>query len=206
MALTVLLAAAALMACGDSSGGSAKDEQAAEAVILKLSDLPQGSALAKKAVVSERCSPVTYFRSYATAVNAPPGFVLPEVELLQTVGVFEDEEQARKAFDEITSEAARDCVGAEMQKTARRMAGTSGELGTKFVHRSLPDETTRAMRLVLSTGFGGVEVERTAMLHGRMLTTLTFISQNQPIKQGLWESVSHNTANRIDKAASSIES
>lgn len=203
-ALAAVLAAVVLAACGSGST-PVSDEQGAQAVVLEASELPPGSTVAKRALVSEECSPVTYFQSYATAVADPFGFLLPEAELLQTVGVFKNTKQARKAFAEVTSKSARDCVGAELQRTARQLAGESGNLSSKAVPRSLPGEVTRTMRLELFTLFAGVGIERTAILHGRLLTTLTFISKSQPLSEDLWDSVTHYAADLIDETASSIE-
>lgn len=174
--------------------------------MLDVSKLPDGSTVAKKALVSEECNPITYFQGYATSVADPLGFfLLPEVELLQTVGVFKNATQARKAFAEVTSKSARDCVGAQMQKTALQLAGARGNLSSEEVPRSLPGEVTRTMRLELTTAFGGAELQRTAILHGRLLTTLTFISKDQ-VSMDLWKSVSRYAADLVDNAASSIES
>jgi hypothetical protein len=194
-----------LGACG-SADRAVSDKQAAQAVVLEVSSLPPGSTVAKEAIVGEKCDPITYFKSYATATAAPFGFFLPKGELLQTVGVFKNSVQAHRAFAAVTSKSARDCVGAQMQKTVRLVSGSSGDLRAEAAPRPLPGETTKTMRLVLSSKLAGAEVERTAILHGRLLTTLTFIALNQPLSQDLRESVSHYAANLVDKAASSIES
>jgi hypothetical protein len=204
-ALAAVLAAAVLATCG-SGEASISDKEGAQAVVLKVSGLPDGSTLAKKPLVPEQCNPVRYFQSYATAVEDPFGFLLPEAELLQTVGVFRNSQEARKAFDEITSKSARDCIGAQMQKFSRQEGGGRGELRAETVPRSLPGETTRAMRLVLASAFAVGEIERTAILHGRLMTTLTFISLNQRVSQDLWESVASSAADLVDETASSIES
>lgn len=203
-ALAAVLAAVVLAACG-SDDTPVNDKQAAQAVVLEVSELPPGSTVAKSALVSEKCNPVTYFQSYATAVADPFGFLLPEAELLQTVGLFKNTAKARKAFAEVTSKSARDCIGAQLRTTARQLAGESGTLTSEDVPRSLPGEVTRTMRLELFTVFGAVDLERTAILHGRLLTTLTFISKNQTLSKNLWESVSHYAADLVNKAASSIE-
>lgn len=204
MALSVLLAAV-LTACGSADTAVVSDKQVAQAVVLDVSDLPSGSVAAKEALVGEKCDPVTYFRGYATATADPLGFLLPEIELLQTVGVFESSGQAHRAFSEVTSKSARDCVGAQMQKTIRQVTRLSGDLHSEAAPQSLPGETTKTMRLVLTNKIANAEVERTAILHGRLLTTLTFISLNRPLSRDLWESISHDAAGLVGKAASSIE-
>jgi len=194
-----------LASCGSSGVTAGDDHEEANQVVLELTDLPTHSTVAKKTAVSNKCSPATYFRSYATAVATPRPFVLPGSELLQIVGIFKSDGEARRAFDQITSAAARNCIGAEMHKTALQAVGEPGNMTTEFVPRRLPGETTRAMRLYLAVGLGSVEVERTAILHGRALTTLTFITQFQPLKQAYWKSISDRAAERLDEAVTSIE-
>lgn len=195
-----------LTACGSSEKDPISDKQGAQAVVLKMSDLPEGSVKAEEELVSENCDPVNYFQSYASAVAAPLGFILPEIELLQTVGTFKTSKEARKAYDEVTSKSARDCVGVQMLKGTLQQTGSKGTLRSKSVPKSVPGETTKTMRLVVNAPLASVEVQRTAILHERLLTTLTFISLNQPLSPELWESISRRAAVRVDKAASSIAS
>lgn len=202
--VTMLVVVVALTACG-STGASVSDKEAAQDILLEVSELPSGSSAIKKANVSEKCGPTTYFRNYATAVAAPPGFSLPTAELLQDVGVFKSDGEARRAFAAITSTKARGCVASQMQQQSLQLVGQRGQLSTETVPRTLPGETTRSMRLQLSFGFGWLEVERTAILHGRALTALTFISQSQPLKQAYWKSISVNAAGSLDDTVSSIE-
>src|SRR3954447_25736997 len=101
MSRTICLAhlvvlAAVLTACGSSEKDPISDKQGAQAVVLQMSDLPEGSVKAEEELVSENCDPVNYFQSYASAVASPLGFILPEIELLQTVGTFKTSQEARK--------------------------------------------------------------------------------------------------------------
>jgi len=200
----VAVLAAAMTACGSGEQDSTADKQVAQAVVLQMSDLPEGSIKAEEALVSEDCDPIEYFKSYASAIAAPFGFVLPHIELLQTVGTFETSEEARKAFDEVSSKAARDCVGVQMLKGIHQQTGSKGALRAKSIPKSIPGETTRTMRLVARAPLASVEVQRTAILHERLLTTLTFISLNRPLNPALWESISRQAAARVDRAASSL--
>lgn len=211
LALLAFLAIA-LAACGSDQASSGEtqaaplsDKQAAQAIVLEVSDLPKGSSEAKKALVSESCNPVNYFQSYASAVADPFGFIVPDGEILQAVGVFENPSQARKAYDAITSKSARACVGAQMQKSIREVTGSGGELTFKPPRWTLPGETMRTMRLTVFSPFANAEVQRTAILRDRLLTSVTFISLNKSLDRELWESVSRRTAERVDEVASSIE-
>jgi len=201
--------AIAFAACGsdEKQEPSLSDKQGAEEIVLEVSDLPKGSTEAKKALVSRNCDPTASYRSYASATARPFGFVLPTgQQILQTVGVFESPNQARKAFDEITSKPARACVGAEMQRSMRVAAGGSGKLRFMPSQWSLPNETARTMRLVVVSPLAAAEVQRTAILQGRLLTSVTFISLNSSLGRDLWESVSRRSADRLDRVASSVES
>jgi len=204
LGLGLFLAAAGMTACGSKSEPMGDDE-AAQSVVLGVSQLPSGSKPSKKPLVSERCSPVSYFRDYAKAVVASPGFILPEGELLQQVGIFKNEGDARRAFDAVTAKAAWRCVGREAQRVAKEFTGREGELALKRVSRKLPNVEARGLNMRLVLRLGSVEVERTAILDGRVLTTVTLISQNQPLNPSYSPSISRAAARSLTETLASIE-
>jgi hypothetical protein len=201
----VLALALVLSSCG-SENSSISDAEGAKAVILDVSELPKGSTKAQEALVSEACDPATYFEDYATATADPFGFILPNVELLQTVGVFETPEQAKRAFDEVSSKAARSCVQTQMQKGIAKATGEQGKVTSEDDPQPVSDGTAKTMRLLVSADLATVELKRTAILEERLLTTVTLISLNQPLSKDLWEEITGNAANRASDTVASLES
>lgn len=198
LALLTALAVTGTPACGSNSDAPDKSHTARKA-LLGLSDLPPGSKTADKPIVGDKCSPASYFRGYAREVQTPPGFHMNGADLLQNVGVFADEHDARRAFAAITSQRSRSCIAGELQRAARE-AGVKGEPTSEEVDRRLPGAKIHVMRVDLSVGFSTVHVERTAILDGRAVSTLTFISRNKPVRRAYWDSLVPKATGRLADA------
>lgn len=197
----LLLASIAIGAAGCGSGSDAPDESAtARQALLRLADLPPGSRAARKPIAGDECSPASYFRDYATGVATPPGFHMKAGDLLLNVGVFDDERDAHRAFAAITSPRSRSCIGRELQRAAVERAGASGDLESGEVDRRLPGREIHVMRVDLSLAFANVHVQRTAILEGRGVSTLTFISRDGPVERTYWNTLVPKAADTLASA------
>lgn len=208
LALSVLFSACGTDSSG-SSGGSTDSQpptatEISQQVVLTTAQLPKGSKKASKPLLGEACSPVSYFRDYAEAVVASPGFYLPDVEMVQQVGIFRSDGEARKAFTRITSEPALNCVAARMEEASLSIAGSKGTITSKKDSARIASATSRTVSLGLVNNFGQVEVRRIAILDGVGLTTLTAISQAPPLDQAQWRGLSLEAARSLHQAVTDL--
>jgi hypothetical protein len=204
--LALALAALALAGCGSGGDEELTAKQASRRVVLSVSELPGGTTVAKKPILGETCSPASYFRPYAAAVAVTPGFYLPQGALVQQVGIFDSTAEAKKAFREITSDGARNCITHQLQLAAVSYSGTKGRVLSEDPPRGTTDATSRTVSLELVSLVGSVYVERTALLDGRGLTTLTFISRELPLSAKEWRGAADSATASLGDAVGALAS
>jgi len=192
-----------LQACG--SGGGQTSEEAGHLILLTKQDLPKGSEPAKEPPLDFKCSPGTFFKSFAEAVSTAPAYYLPDALLVQQAGVFEKPSEARRALRLLMADSAQRCLENKMQRTSLQMLGTRGKVTSRVLARHLPGVEAHAIRIKFATPLGWLETDQTFLLDGSALTVLGYISQNQPLKYSTWERVATAAAKRLNRVSESLE-
>jgi hypothetical protein len=194
--ITVTLAATfalcALAGCGDDSNNAPrpqgtteataateptpdpdKDEAIARAAQFRLEDFPSGWQQSDEEPESEGadCDAIQDARNDVNARASSPSFAEGEnTEAASTVYIFADAAQAQNAFDELSSQETRECVGDEFADTVKEAtkspagafdpdAVTVGEPATGRIQVDSVGDYSDAGRVTLPLSAEGIDVD-----------------------------------------------
>lgn len=171
----------------------------AKATLLTFGDLAPNAREVKKPFPRDRCDPSNFFGKQATAVARSKGLFYHRTDVLQTVGVFADEEHALEGLDAVSSPAHEACMRAEI------LASAGGQTRiTPLAAPPLEDMNVHAAQYSLLGGnpfAGELEIELFSLQADRVVSSVAMVSFSKPPAPSVRNRLVRKAAKRLEDAS-----